>query len=116
MSLGLYMDVHVPRAITRSLATAGLDVITAQEDGCGRMPDPELLDRASLLGRALFTRDDDLLAEAVRRQRASIPFAGVIFAHQMRANIGQCILDLQLLAECLKPAELADSVIYLPLK
>ena len=116
MSLGRYMDVHVPRAITRSLSAAGVDVITAQEDGCGRFPDPELLDQAGELGRALFTRDDDLLAEAVRRQRASIPFAGVIFAHQMRANIGQCIHDLQLIAECLIPSELEDSVIHLPLK
>lgn len=116
MSLSLYMDVHVPRAITRSLTAAGVDALTAQEDGCGRWPDPELLDQASALGRALFTRDDDLLAEAVRRQRASIPFAGVIFAHQMRANIGQCIHDLRLIAECLIPADLADSVIHLPLK
>lgn len=116
MSLCLYMDVHVPRAITRSLIASGVDVTTAQEDGCARMPDPELLDRASSLGRILFSRDDDLLAEAVRRQRESIAFAGVVYAHQMRANIGQCIHDLHLLAECLLPAEAANSIIHLPLK
>ena len=43
MSLSLYMDVHVPRAITRTLSAAGVDVITAQEDGCAQTPDPELL-------------------------------------------------------------------------
>lgn len=103
MSLSLYMDAHVPRAITRALIAAGVDVITAQEDDCARMLDPELLDRASSLGRSIFTRDDDLLAEATRRQRASIAFAGVIYAHQMRVNIGQCIHDLHLMAECLMP-------------
>ena len=46
MSLALYMDVHVPRAISRTLSAAGVHVITAQEDGCARMDDPELLDRA----------------------------------------------------------------------
>ena len=116
MSLSLYMDVHVPRAIARSLIAEGVDVITAQEDGCARMPDPELLDRASSLCRILFSRDEDLLAEAVRRQRASISFAGVIYAHQMRVNIGQCVHDLLLLAECLMPAEVVNSVIHLPLK
>lgn len=116
MSLALYMDVHVPRAITCSLTAAGVNVVTAQEDGCARMPDPELLDRASSIGRILFTRDDDLLVEAVRRQRASIPFAGVIFAHQMRVNIGQCIHDLHLLAECLEPEDLANTAVHLPLK
>lgn len=116
MSLALYMDVHVPRAITCSLIAAGVNVITAQDDGCSRMPDPELLNRASSLGRVLFTRDDDLLIEAVRRQRASIPFAGVIYAHQMRANIGQCIHDLCLLAECLDPKDLVNTAIHLPFK
>jgi len=116
MSLSLYMDVHVPRAITRSLIAAGVDVITAQEDGCARLPDPELLDRASSLGRCIFTRDDDLLAEATRRQRASIAFVGVIYGHQMRVNIGQCIHDLRLIAECMMQEELADSVIHLPLR
>jgi hypothetical protein len=47
MSLALYMDVHAPRAITYSLIAAGIDVITAQQDGCARMTDPELLDRAN---------------------------------------------------------------------
>ena len=116
MSLALYMDVNVPRAITRTLAAAGVDVITAQEDGCAEMPDPDLLDRAGSLNRVLFTRDDDLLAEATRRQRAGVPFSGVIYAHQMRVNIGQCIGDLQILAECLSPPEAFNSAIHLPIR
>jgi predicted nuclease of predicted toxin-antitoxin system len=116
MGLALYMDVHVPRAITRTLTAAGVDVITAQEDGCSQMPDPDLLDRAGSLNRVLFTRDDDLLAEATRRQRASIPFNGVIYAHQMRVNVGQCIDNLHLLAECLSPDEVFSSVIHLPIR
>jgi len=116
MSLALYMDVHVPRAISRTLSAAGVHVITAQEDGCARMDDPELLDRAYALGHALFTRDDDLLAEATLRLRTGKAFAGVIYAHQMRVNIGQCIHDLQLLAECLAPEEIAGTVVHLPIK
>ncbi len=116
MGLSLYMDVHVPRAITRTLTAAGVDVTTAQEDGCAKIPDPDLLDRAGSLGRVLFTRDEDLLAEATRRQRAAIPFHGVIFAHQMRANIGQCIHDLHLLVECVSAEEIENHVIHLPLR
>ncbi len=110
------MDVHVPRAITHSLKSMGVDVTTAQSDGCACLPDPDLLDRSSLLGCILFSRDEDLLVETVRRQRESIPFAGVIYAHQMRANIGQCIHDLHLLVECLSPEELHNTIIHLPLK
>jgi predicted nuclease of predicted toxin-antitoxin system len=67
VSLGLYMDMHVPAALTRALRRSGLDVLTAQEDDRSRAEDPELLDRAGALGRIVFTRDSDFLAEAVRR-------------------------------------------------
>ena len=105
MSLRIYMDVHVPRAITRGLIVAGVDVLTAQEDGTNELSDPELLNRATALGRVLFSRDEDLLAEASHRQRNAFPFSGVIYAHQMRVNIGQCIHDIHLIAECLPSSE-----------
>lgn len=66
MSVRLYMGVHVRRAVTR-LRLRGVDVLTAQEDGAGEAEGPELLDRATRLGRVLFTQDDDLLREAKRR-------------------------------------------------
>ncbi|HXJ56126.1 MAG TPA: DUF5615 family PIN-like protein [Verrucomicrobiae bacterium] len=80
MSLGLYMDVHVPLAITRGLRRRGVDVLTAQQDGTTRLLDPELLDRAAALGRMLFSQDEDLIAEAVHRQRNGKPFATVVYA------------------------------------
>ncbi|HMP83584.1 MAG TPA: DUF5615 family PIN-like protein, partial [Verrucomicrobiota bacterium] len=69
MSLPLYMDVHVPLAITRGLRRRGVDVLTSQQDGTTRLPDDQLLDRATQLGRVIFSRDRDMLAEAVSRQR-----------------------------------------------
>ncbi len=41
--VSLYMDQHVPRAITIGLRLRGLDVITAFEDGAGEMNDLELI-------------------------------------------------------------------------
>jgi len=67
--LALYMDHHIPRAITEGLRLCGIDVITAYEDSASDMDDSALLDRAGESGRILFTQDDDLLAEAVSRQR-----------------------------------------------
>lgn len=69
MSISLYMDVHVRRAVTEGLRLRGVDVLTAQADGADGFADPELLDRATELGRVLFTQDDDLLREAKRRQQ-----------------------------------------------
>ncbi len=61
----LYMDVHVPAAITRALRRRGADVVAAQDDGAARLLDPALLDRAAKLGCIVFTRDSDFLAEEV---------------------------------------------------
>jgi predicted nuclease of predicted toxin-antitoxin system len=83
MSVRLYMDVHVRRAVTNGLRLRGVDVLTAQEDGARELSDPALLDRASALGRVLFTQDDDLLKEVAGRLRSSEPFAGVVYAHQL---------------------------------
>ena len=76
MTVALYMDEHVHRAITAGLRLRGVDVLTAQDDGRRHVPDDVLLDRASDLRRVLFSQDEDLLAEATRRQREAIPFAG----------------------------------------
>ena len=115
MSVGLYMDVHVPAAITRGLLLRGVDVITAQIDGTARLGDPALLDRASALGRVLFSQDEDLLAEATRRQRNGEFFGGVIYAHQLRITIGRAIDDLEMRAQAGSFVEFAERVEYLPL-
>ena len=115
MTLALYLDHQVPRAITNGLRRQGIDVLTAFEDEAARLLDPELLDRATMLGRPLFSQDEDLLAEAARRQEAGIPFAGVIYAHQLRVPIGICVRDLALIATVGEPDDVRDRDIYLPL-
>ena len=60
MSVKLYMDHHAPEAITEQLRRRGVDVLTAIEDGCAQMLDPDLLERAASLTRVLFTQDQDL--------------------------------------------------------
>ena len=116
VSLQLYMDEHVPSAITEGLRQRGVEVLTAQEDGQGGVDDPVLLDRATALGRVLFTQDTDLLAEGTRRQQAGEPFAGVVYAHQVRVTIGRCVQDLELLAGASGPGELVGQIVYLPLR
>jgi predicted nuclease of predicted toxin-antitoxin system len=109
------MDVHVPLAITRGLRRRGVDVLTAQQDNTTQLPDDQLLDRASRLGRILFSRDEDLLVEAAKRLRGNIPFATVVFARQTEVSIGRCIADLQVIAQAATPEEAVSQVVYLPL-
>jgi hypothetical protein len=109
------MDVHVPLAITRGLRRRNVDVLTSYQDGTTRMPDDQLLDRASELRRALFTRDLDLLVEAARRQRIGQKFYSVIFARQLDVSIGRCVADLEIIAKSATPEEAQNQILYLPL-
>ena len=113
--IAFYLDAHVPRAIALGLQMRGVDMLTAQKDGAAMCSDPELLDRATSLGRVLFTLDDDLLAEAARRQREGGSFSGLIYAHPLRVTIGQCVHDLELVAKAGEPEDLRDQVLFLPL-
>ena len=116
MSVLLYMDVNVRAEITRQLRAREVEVLTSQEDGTREFSDSDLLDRATFLGRLLFTRDADLLAEAAMRQRSGVTFAGVVYAHQLRVSIGQCVAELELIAKVSELGEWVNRVEYLPLK
>jgi hypothetical protein len=113
--LGLYLDHHVRREVAEGLRARGVDVLTAYEDDHHDVTDPELLDRATALGRVLFSQDDDLLVEAHQRQQEGRLFGGVVYAHQLRITLGDCLADLELLAKTATSDDVANLVLFLPL-
>ena len=116
MALTIYMDVHIPAAISDGLRRNGLDVVTSQEDQTRTADDEELLVRATALGRLLFTYDEDFLTISAAWHHSGKHFPGILFAAQTGMSIGRTIADIQLIAEVCSPEEVADQVIYLPLK
>lgn len=115
MSLPLYTDHHVRRAIVTGLRRRGIDVFTAFEDSRADAPDAVLLARATELNRILFTQDDDFLVLADQWRRAGHHFSGVVYAHQLRATLGQIVSDLQIVLEVATDEEMRDIVLFLPL-
>ena len=115
MTVTFYMDEQVPRAITVGLRVRGVDVLTAQEDGLRNTPDSVLLDRATALGRVMFSMDAECLLQAMQRQLSSVSFPGLVFTHQRGAHIGDCVHELELVAKTCEPEDLANTVQYLPL-
>ena len=116
MAVAIYMDVHVPAAVTSGLRREGVDVLTAQEDGARSLADEDLLARSTALGRLLHSQDRDLLRLAHQHQADGVPFAGVVYAAQGHVSLGRCIEDLALIANCCQPREVAGRVIFLPLE
>ncbi len=97
---------------------AGMVALCSPRKRTGRRSweDPDLLDRATALGRVLFSQDEALLVEAAQRQRGGILFSGVIYAPQLALSIGQFVEELELLAQAGVPGDFANRVQYLPLR
>ncbi len=113
--IALYMDENVQDAITHGLRLRGVDVLSVREDGYGGRTDSNVFLRANAQGRVLFSRDSDLIIEAIRYQNNALPFTGVIYARQNILTAGQCIADLEFCALAGEPADFANQIRYLPL-
>jgi hypothetical protein len=111
----LYFDHNVSRAIVESLRLREVDVLTAFEDKAHELSDSKLLERATASSRVLCSSDTDMVVEARTRQRDGRAFPGVIFVPQ-EVPIGRCIEDLELIAKAGTLDELADSLLFLPLR
>lgn len=109
------MDVHVPGPVTEGLRRRNIDVLTSQDDGTDAWDDVRLMERATELGRVLVSQDKDLLRIVSEYQDRGELFSGLIFAHQLNIGIGDFIRDLEMIAFCCEPPDLANQVTYIPL-
>jgi hypothetical protein len=103
MAVSLYMDVHVPQAVTDQLRRRSVDVMAAIDDKAAELPDHDLLLRSTALGRIIVTFDVRFKAMAEQWQRDDRKFGGLIYAHPLRIWIGQLVHDLELIAKATDP-------------
>lgn len=115
MTVALYMDHNVVRAVVEGCRAAGLDVVTAFEDGWHERSDIDILERAGALGRIVFTQDTDFIVLATERQAGGIPFPGVIFGKHGSMPVRKVIDDLTLICKAIALEESANQLIWLPL-
>ena len=115
MSLRLYFDHHVQRAIARWLRQWEIDVLTAEEDQAAGRADDDLLARATELGRVFVSNDRDLLIITARWYQEGRHFAGLAYHTYQRIPYGKVIEDLRLIAEAYTAEEMTDRIEYLPL-
>jgi hypothetical protein len=115
VTVAIYMDHHVKAEVTAGLRRREVDVLTVFEDGTHELDDDLLLQRATELGRVLFTQDEDFLRIAKYKQRVGHEFAGVVYGHQLGISIGEAISDLELIAKIYEPEAMRNRIEYLPL-
>jgi len=114
MPAKLFMDIHVPQAVTNQLRRRGVDVLTANEDGATLLDDERLLHRATALQRVMVTQDIRFSVRATAWQAEGKPFAGLAFAHQLSITIGQFVRDLEIIAKVSLDGECDNQIFRLP--
>lgn len=114
MAVALYMDVHIPAAITEQLRRRGVDVLTAIDDGTQLAEDDEILIRAHELQRLVVTQDARFRAMAEEWQRTARPFSGLLFGRQQGGSIGEYVETLELIAKASDPDEWTGRVEFIP--
>jgi predicted nuclease of predicted toxin-antitoxin system len=116
LSLRLYMDEHVPAAITDALRARGVDVLTVQEDGYSGAEDSFLVGRAAALGRIIVSEDEDMIREAVLTMRQGKSTLGLFRGTRLSHNLGRAIEDLALAAMVYDPQDIANRIEWIPLR
>jgi len=116
VAIALYMDVHIPQAITDQLRRRDVDILTAFENECHELADDQLLLRVTQLNRVLFTQDIRFRVLAETWQVEGKQFSGLIFGHQLGGTIGQFVRDLELIAKASESDEWMNAVEYIPFK
>ncbi len=101
----LYMDEHVPRAVTEGLRRRGVEVLTAREADMLRADDEQHLALASREGRVVFTQDADFL----RLHAAGYRHTGIVYAPQGTA-IGTIVRGLMLIYDVLGAEDMSAHV------
>lgn len=115
MTVSLYMDVHVRRAVTVALRVRGVDVLTLRKTARRVFPTQRFsIGRPRSAGYS-SRRTMIFSGRPTPARSAARIFAGVIYAHQLRIRTGQLIGDLELLAKVGEPEDFANRVEYLPL-
>lgn len=114
--LRLYLDHNIQRQIASGLRLRGIDVTVAYEDGWHEVDDPTILKRAKELNCAFVTKDSDFLAIAQELLSHQLSFPGIIYITDELTPIGQCVSELELVAQVYEPHEILGTVLYLPLR
>jgi len=72
------------------------------------LTDEEQIQVAERKGAVIFTHDVDFLRMASQREHP-----GIIYVHQQKLNIGECVRRLKAIAETKSPEEMRNQIIFL---
>lgn len=111
--LKIYADEDVNFAIIKGLRALGVTAWTAKEVGLQGKSDEEQLAYTAKEKAVLFTHDDDLLTLADQWFKVGKEHWGIIYVHQNKLSIGECIRRLMDYAVILEAEDMKNCVEFL---
>jgi hypothetical protein len=95
-------------AIVEGLKRRGVNIFSAKDLGKLGLTDEEQLKVAIEKQAVIFTCDVDFLRIAVDRHHL-----GIIYVHQQKLTIGDCIKKLKIIAETRNALEMRNKILFL---
>ncbi|MBE2201191.1 MAG: DUF5615 family PIN-like protein [Anaerolinea sp.] len=98
MPLKIYTNESVSVAIVAGLKRRGIDAFSARDSGNLGLSDQEQLTYAHDQNAVIFSHDDDFLRLAHLWAKQGRPHSGVIYVHQEKIGLGECVRRLEEIA------------------
>jgi len=90
------------------LKRRGVEAFSAKEIDKLGLTDEEQIEVATKKQAVLFTHDVDFVRIAIHKQHP-----GIIYVHQQKLTIGECIRRLKAIAETKSPEEMRNRIVFL---
>jgi predicted nuclease of predicted toxin-antitoxin system len=109
VAVRLYLDENVDPVVAKQLRQRGIDALCARDIGALGETDPQQLQRAIDMGRAIVTADVDFLILASQIDSHT----GIIFGNQQTHSIGDWVTALETLCLVYEPNDMLNHVEFL---
>jgi len=94
--------------LLKGLKRRGVEAFSAKEIDKLGLTDEEQIEVATKKQAVIFTHDVDFLRIAIHKQHP-----GIIYVHQQKLTIGECIRRLKAIAETKSPEEMRNRIVFL---
>ena len=113
MPVKIYTDESVPVAVAAGLQRRNVVAVSARDSGNLGLTDEEQLAYATAQQMAIFTHDADFLHLAYDWAESDDDHWGIIYVHQDRVTIGECIHRLKEIGDLFDPEDLRNHIEFL---
>ena len=109
----IYTNESVPVAVAAGLKRRGVEAWSARDAGNLGLSDEEQLKYASRERAVIFTHDEDFIRLAHEWVQQGQEHWGVIYVHEQKLSIGECIRRLMAYALAVEVEEMKNRIEFL---